>query len=125
MTQLMDVIEEFLMFRKFSFTRLDGTMSIQLRVDAMTAFNSDPECFLMMISTRAGGLGLNLTSADTVILFDSDWVWLIILKKLFIFYAIYIQFHLKVTREGRATGFRSVRPHLTINQFCCHFQPLP
>ncbi|XP_060867780.1 lymphoid-specific helicase-like isoform X3 [Metopolophium dirhodum] len=73
MTQLMDVIEEFLMFRKFSFTRLDGTMSIQLRVDAMTTFNSDPECFLMMISTRAGGLGLNLTSADTVILFDSDW----------------------------------------------------
>ena len=77
MTQLMDVIEEFLMFRKFSFTRLDGTMSIQLRVDAMTTFNSDPECFIMMISTRAGGLGLNLTSADTVILFDSDWVWLI------------------------------------------------
>ncbi|XP_060841457.1 lymphoid-specific helicase-like [Rhopalosiphum padi] len=73
MTQLMDVIEEFLMFRKFSFTRLDGTMKIQTRVDAMTTFNSDPNCFLMMISTRAGGLGLNLTSADTVILFDSDW----------------------------------------------------
>lgn len=77
MTQLMDLIEEFLMFRKYSFTRLDGTMKIQQRVDAMTTFNSNPDCFLMMISTRAGGLGLNLTSADTVILFDSDWVWLI------------------------------------------------
>lgn len=77
MTQLMDIIEEFLMFRKYSFTRLDGTMKIQQRVDAMTTFNSNPDCFLMMISTRAGGLGLNLTSADTVILFDSDWVWLI------------------------------------------------
>lgn len=73
MTQLMDIIEEFLMFRTFSFTRLDGTMNIQQRVDAMTTFNSNPDCFLMMISTRAGGLGLNLTSADTVILFDSDW----------------------------------------------------
>lgn len=74
MTQLLDVIEEFLMFRTYKFTRLDGTMRIQSRVDAMKTFNTDPDYFLMIISTRAGGLGLNLTSADTVIIFDSDWV---------------------------------------------------
>ena len=37
-------------------------------------FNNDPEMFIMLVSTRAGGLGLNLTAADTVIIFDSDWV---------------------------------------------------
>lgn len=86
MTQLLDVVEEFLIFRGYSFTRLDGTMKIDKRVEAMKIFNTDPKCFLMMISTRAGGLGLNLTSADTVIIFDSDWViayyyFLIIINK--------------------------------------------
>lgn len=73
MTQLLDVIAEFLEFRSYKYSRLDGTMSIQKRVDAITYFNTT-ECFLMIISTRAGGLGINLTSADTVIIFDSDWV---------------------------------------------------
>lgn len=74
MTQLLDIIEEFLIFRSYKYTRLDGNMKVQTRVDAMKEFNNDPDCFLMIISTRAGGLGLNLTSADTVIIFDSDWV---------------------------------------------------
>lgn len=74
MTQILDIIEEFLIFRSYQYTRLDGTMNIQTRVVAMNTFNSDPDCFMMLISTRAGGLGLNLTSADTVIIFDSDWV---------------------------------------------------
>jgi len=74
MTQLLDIIEEFLVFRSHSFTRLDGTMNIVDRVVAITTFTNDPDCFLMLISTRAGGLGLNLTAADTVIIFDSDWV---------------------------------------------------
>lgn len=74
MTQILDIIEEFLIFRTYKYTRLDGNMKVQTRVDAMKEFNDDPDCFLMIISTRAGGLGLNLTSADTVIIFDSDWV---------------------------------------------------
>lgn len=74
MTQILDVVEEFLIFRDHSYTRLDGTMSIENRVAAMKIFNTNPNCFLMIISTRAGGLGLNLTAADTVIIFDSDWV---------------------------------------------------
>lgn len=40
----------------------------------MTKFANDPEVFIFLLSTRAGGLGLNLTAADTVIIFDSDWV---------------------------------------------------
>ncbi|CAI6353834.1 unnamed protein product [Macrosiphum euphorbiae] len=73
MTQLLDLIEEFLIFRSYQYTRLDGTMDIADRVVAITTFTNDPDCFLMLISTRAGGLGLNLTAADTVIIFDSDW----------------------------------------------------
>ncbi|XP_050422479.1 lymphoid-specific helicase-like isoform X2 [Adelges cooleyi] len=73
MTQLLDVIEEFMIYRSHKYTRLDGTMQIEGRVEAMRIFNTDPEYFIMLISTRAGGLGLNLTSADTVIIFDSDW----------------------------------------------------
>lgn len=74
MVQILDIVEEFLIYRNYNYTRLDGTMKIESRVEAIETFNSDPECFIMMISTRAGGLGLNLTSADTVIIFDSDWV---------------------------------------------------
>jgi len=74
MTQLLDLIEEFLIFRSYEYTRLDGTMKITSRVEAINTFTNDPDCFLMLISTRAGGLGLNLTAADTVIIFDSDWV---------------------------------------------------
>lgn len=78
MTQLLDLIEEFMIFRSYEYTRLDGTMNIKTRVDAINTFTNDPNCFVMLISTRAGGLGLNLTAADTVIIFDSDWVWLIL-----------------------------------------------
>ncbi len=39
----------------------------------MQAFNSDPDMFVFLLSTRAGGLGINLTAADTCIIYDSDW----------------------------------------------------
>jgi len=74
MTQILDIIEEFLIFRSYKYTRLDGSMKIETRVEAMKMFNVDPDYFLMILTTRAGGVGLNLTSADTVIIFDSDWV---------------------------------------------------
>lgn len=78
MIQLLDLIEEFLIFRSYEYARLDGTMNINTRVDEINTFTNDPNCFVMLISTRAGGLGLNLTAADTVIIFDSDWVKLIL-----------------------------------------------
>ncbi|CUV04745.1 unnamed protein product [Cryptosporidium hominis] len=74
MTQLMDILGDFLDYRGIEHHRLDGTMTIQERKEKMDEFNSpDSEKFVFVLSTRAGGLGLNLQAADTVIIFDSDW----------------------------------------------------
>lgn len=56
----------------FDFQRLDGTMAKEVRRKAMEHFNAkNSEDFCFLLSTKAGGLGINLTSADTVIIFDS------------------------------------------------------
>ena len=74
MTAIMDIMEQFLKHRGVKFLRLDGSTKSDDRSDLLKVFNapnSDVFCFLL--STRAGGLGLNLQTADTVIIFDSDW----------------------------------------------------
>lgn len=53
--------------------RIDGSVKAEDRNEQIATFNSNPEARLFLLSTRAGGLGINLTAADTVILFDSDW----------------------------------------------------
>jgi ATP-dependent helicase STH1/SNF2 len=74
MTAIMDIMEDFLRYRNHKYLRLDGSTkpddrSLQLK--EFNAPNSDIFCFIL--STRAGGLGLNLQTADTVIIYDSDW----------------------------------------------------
>ncbi|XP_065569801.1 lymphoid-specific helicase-like isoform X2 [Artemia franciscana] len=69
----MDLIADFLDMRGLSWLRLDGAMKLEERVENIRRFNTDPEIFVFLLSTRAGGLGVNLTSADTVIIYDSDW----------------------------------------------------
>ena len=74
MTQLMTIMEDYLNWRGYKYLRLDGTTKAEERGEMLAQFN-DPksEYFLFLLSTRAGGLGLNLQTADTVIIFDSDW----------------------------------------------------
>lgn len=74
MTQCMTIIEDYLSWRTFQYLRLDGMTKAEDRGDLLKKFN-DPnsEYFIFLLSTRAGGLGLNLQSADTVVIFDSDW----------------------------------------------------
>src|SRR5436190_13683240 len=76
MTQIMNIMEDFLLFRGYKYLRLDGSTKADDRTSLLQDFNSDPELFVFILSTRAGGLGLNLQVADTVIIYDSDWVWL-------------------------------------------------
>ena len=74
MTQIMNIMEDFLRLRNLKYLRLDGSTKSDDRSDLLKLFN-DPtsEYFCFLLSTRAGGLGLNLQAADTVIIFDSDW----------------------------------------------------
>ncbi|CAI5742810.1 unnamed protein product [Hyaloperonospora brassicae] len=74
MTQLMHVLEDYFNYRGFRYLRLDGSTSADEREQRMFMFNApDSPFFVFLLSTRAGGLGLNLATADTVIIFDSDW----------------------------------------------------
>ncbi|XP_077115151.1 lymphoid-specific helicase [Ranitomeya variabilis] len=73
MTSMLDILMDYCYYRKFKFCRLDGSMSFTERDENMREFNTDPDVFIFLVSTRAGGLGINLTAADTVIIYDSDW----------------------------------------------------
>ncbi|KAF4046688.1 Helicase conserved C-terminal domain [Phytophthora infestans] len=83
MTRMMDILEDYFRMREYSYCRLDGSTKLMDRVDQMEKFNKvsagsgsandDDNVFVFMLSTRAGGLGINLIAADTVIFYDSDW----------------------------------------------------
>ncbi|XP_065360102.1 ATP-dependent helicase brm isoform X2 [Calliphora vicina] len=74
MTQCMTIIEDYLGWRQFGYLRLDGTTKAEDRGELLRKFNAkDSDYFVFLLSTRAGGLGLNLQTADTVVIFDSDW----------------------------------------------------
>ena len=60
-------------FRQYKYTRLDGSSRISDRRDMVEDFQTRSDIFVFLLSTRAGGLGINLTAADTVIFYDSDW----------------------------------------------------
>lgn len=74
MVRMLDILGEYLQHRHFPFQRLDGSIKGELRKQALDHFNADgSQDFCFLLSTRAGGLGINLATADTVIIFDSDW----------------------------------------------------
>uniref|UniRef100_A0A8C2KU13 Chromatin-remodeling ATPase INO80 n=1 Tax=Cyprinus carpio TaxID=7962 RepID=A0A8C2KU13_CYPCA len=64
---------EYMVYRKHTYMRLDGSSKISERRDMVADFQSRTDIFVFLLSTRAGGLGINLTAADTVIFYDSDW----------------------------------------------------
>ncbi|KAJ1408276.1 SNF2 family N-terminal domain-containing protein [Ochromonadaceae sp. CCMP2298] len=74
MTSLLDLLEDYLATQQHAYVRFDGSTKLEERQSCIDQFNEkDSDLFIFLISTRAGGLGINLTAADTVILFDSDW----------------------------------------------------
>lgn len=73
MTRMLDVLESFLNYHGHIYLRLDGTTKVEQRQVLMERFNSDKRIFAFILSTRSGGVGVNLTGADTVIFYDSDW----------------------------------------------------
>lgn len=74
MTSVMNIFEDFLRLREMKYLRLDGSTKAEDRQDMLKAFNApNADYFCFLLSTRAGGLGLNLQTADTVVIFDTDW----------------------------------------------------
>ncbi|URE01395.1 Class II histone deacetylase complex subunits 2 and 3 [Musa troglodytarum] len=85
MTRTLDILQDFLELRKYTYERLDGSVRAEERFAAIRSFSKQPVkgdvihqdkqdvAFIFMISTRAGGVGLNLIAADTVIFYEQDW----------------------------------------------------
>lgn len=70
---MLDVLERYLDIRDYGFLRLDGSTAVEDRQVLIDQYMNDPEIFVFLLSTRAGGLGINLTAADTVIIHDIDF----------------------------------------------------
>jgi len=74
MTRVLDILEDYCRFRQYKYCRIDGDTDMDSRDRQIVDFTSpDSDKFVFLLSTRAGGLGINLATADTVILYDSDW----------------------------------------------------
>ena len=73
MTKMLDILEAFLNLYGYPYCRLDGSTRPEQRQILMQRFNTDPRLFVFILSTRSGGFGINLTGADTVVFYDSDW----------------------------------------------------
>lgn len=74
MVRMLDILADYLQKRHWPFQRLDGSIKGEIRRQALDHFNAEnSQDFCFLLSTRAGGLGINLATADTVIIFDSDW----------------------------------------------------
>ncbi|KAK9804733.1 hypothetical protein WJX72_002805 [[Myrmecia] bisecta] len=73
MTKMLDILEAFLNLHGYTYLRLDGSTKPEQRQVLMQRFNTNPKIFVFILSTRSGGVGMNLTGADTVIFYDSDW----------------------------------------------------
>lgn len=74
MSRVLDILEDYCVFREYKYCRIDGGTAHEDRIAAIDEYNKPgSEKFVFLLTTRAGGLGINLTTADIVVLFDSDW----------------------------------------------------
>ena len=74
MSRMLDILEDYCLFREYKYCRIDGSTAHDDRIVAIDEYNKpDSDKFIFLLTTRAGGLGINLTTADIVVLYDSDW----------------------------------------------------
>lgn len=74
MSRMLDILEDYCSFRDYEYSRIDGQTDHGDRVNSIDEFNEEGSSkFIFLLTTRAGGLGINLASADVVIIYDSDW----------------------------------------------------
>jgi len=70
---MLDILEEFIKEKGYTYRRMDGTTSVKDRIPMINSFNKDDNIFIFLLTTKVGGLGVNLTGANRIILFDPDW----------------------------------------------------
>lgn len=81
---VLDIIEDYLYYKTdYHYVRLDGNIKFEERAGNIDKFQTDSNVFLFLLTTKAGAVGLNLAAADTVIIFDSDWVSRTLLENFF------------------------------------------
>lgn len=73
MTKMLDLLEKFLNLYGYTYVWLDGSVKVEMRQWIVDNFNLNPRIFCFISSTRCGGIGINLTGADCVVFYDSDW----------------------------------------------------
>lgn len=71
--QMLDVLETFVKQQDYKYLRLDGNTSIASRQPMIEQFNTNSDIFMFLLTTRVGGLGVNLTGANRVLIYDPDW----------------------------------------------------
>ena len=70
---MLDILEIFLNLHGYTYVRLDGSTKVEIRQQIVDRFNTDNKIFCFISSTRSGGIGLNLTGADSIVFYDTDW----------------------------------------------------
>ncbi|KAJ3220341.1 hypothetical protein HDU67_000008 [Dinochytrium kinnereticum] len=74
MSRMLDILEDYCVFRGFDYCRIDGNTAHEDRIQSIDEFNKPGSSkFIFLLTTRAGGLGINLATADIVVMYDSDW----------------------------------------------------
>ncbi|KAJ1656324.1 hypothetical protein IWQ61_004080 [Dispira simplex] len=73
MTRCLDILADYLTARQYPYERIDGSIRGEARQASIDRFTMDPKSFVFLLCTRAGGVGINLTAADTCVIYDSDW----------------------------------------------------
>ncbi|KAI9337226.1 SNF2 family N-terminal domain-containing protein [Obelidium mucronatum] len=74
MSRMLDILEDYCVFRGFDYCRIDGNTAHEDRISSIDEYNApDSKKFIFLLTTRAGGLGINLATADIVVMYDNDW----------------------------------------------------